>query len=93
MSAFGGATTIVMVGVTASGATPLRARTANQNDPVVLGIPASVPLVLSRLRPGGSTPLSIAKMSPVLRERGDPAARKNAVYGAYRRRFPEMNAR
>jgi hypothetical protein len=38
-------------------------------------------------------PLLAANMSLVLRERGDLAARKNAVSSPHRRIFPEMNAR
>ena len=56
-------TVTVVAGPTASGATPLLALTVNVNAPVLLGVPASRPVVGFRLNPVGSVPLARANVA------------------------------
>jgi len=69
-----GVTVMVMGAVTASGMAPLLARTVNGVDHAAVGVPDTVPVVESRLKPGGRVPLAIVKVGA-----GVPVATK--VYG------------
>ena len=46
----------------ALGAVPLAAWTVKPNDPAVVGVPLKVPLVVLRVRPGGTVPVAMLQV-------------------------------